>query len=536
MSGGLPPPPPPPPPPQVTTSDAGSICIPTLPPNDEEIKTRIDKLVSYVARNGIAFIDVVKNKEKDNPQFSFLFDGDHSMYFQWRLECEIRKYNEETIRQILQQHAGRIQSTPLGTIDLSKSDKAYFQELLKSNTGSKDCIRTLRQFIIARAHSAAAIGKEMKLYAKFLVSPTPENTLSNISSSIPQFTKILHIIYVINDVFFNRSSASFRGPYSEFISAITPNWNPAEIDVVKVLLPQVCQILKMAQKHSTDSSEKDKLMKLVELWTAKQFLSESQATQCRDSLRNTLTMESLPDPILFPPHIIHLPPSSAPPIPQQPHSNVASTQFFPTPPAGFSQATMSSPPPPFRPPPGPPFNVAPPIPPVPRTFCAPAIDLHTIPVGMMADIVRSIVSNGHPPHNPLSIDDISRPSVTPSIEPGRLEARVLDFYRKLEKVKNNEDDDRRSRKRSRGNSLGDELEPYNHSAKSSRNVTEDIKGLGWNDGEGLAPVRASEYSGHGGLGESERRFEGGNDFTSYRSNQSAGYHHRIAEKEASRKL
>ena len=149
---------------------------------------------------------------------------------------------------------------------------------------------------------------------------------------------------------------------------------------------------------------------------------------------------------------------------------------------------------------------------------------------------------------------------------------MLDFYRKVEtaqqtseekKSRGDEDSrqsqrsderDYRTRKRSRGNSFADEVDSYrasrNHQhphqnqqqllassslAASGGSIPDDnvghqmLRGLGWQDGEGLgqsrsgitAPVQAAEQQGRTGLG------GGGDarrDFSSYRSSKSAGYH------------
>ena len=57
-------------------------------PDDPEQKNIIDKLASFVARNGPEFENVTKEKQIDNPKFSFLFGGPHYSYYQQRLNIE----------------------------------------------------------------------------------------------------------------------------------------------------------------------------------------------------------------------------------------------------------------------------------------------------------------------------------------------------------------------------------------------------------------------------------------------------------------
>ncbi|KAJ5114693.1 hypothetical protein NUU61_000452 [Penicillium alfredii] len=55
-----------------------------LPPKD--IRAIVDKTAGYVARNGFVFEDRVREKEKNNPKFSFLNSADaYAPFYQWRL-------------------------------------------------------------------------------------------------------------------------------------------------------------------------------------------------------------------------------------------------------------------------------------------------------------------------------------------------------------------------------------------------------------------------------------------------------------------
>ncbi|KKK14333.1 pre-mRNA splicing factor [Aspergillus rambellii] len=55
-----------------------------LPPKD--IRAIVEKTAGYVARNGIVFEDRVREKERNNPKFSFLNSNDaYAPFYQWRL-------------------------------------------------------------------------------------------------------------------------------------------------------------------------------------------------------------------------------------------------------------------------------------------------------------------------------------------------------------------------------------------------------------------------------------------------------------------
>ncbi|PYH98751.1 Surp module [Aspergillus ellipticus CBS 707.79] len=55
-----------------------------LPPKD--IRAIVEKTAGYVARNGVVFEDRVREKERNNPKFSFLNANDaYASFYQWRL-------------------------------------------------------------------------------------------------------------------------------------------------------------------------------------------------------------------------------------------------------------------------------------------------------------------------------------------------------------------------------------------------------------------------------------------------------------------
>ena len=55
---------------------------------EPDVKNIIDKLANFVARNGAEFENMTKEKQKNNPKFSFLFGGQHYNYYQYKLSTE----------------------------------------------------------------------------------------------------------------------------------------------------------------------------------------------------------------------------------------------------------------------------------------------------------------------------------------------------------------------------------------------------------------------------------------------------------------
>ncbi|XP_050218204.1 uncharacterized protein LOC126668977 [Mercurialis annua] len=58
---------------------------PAPPPSDPELQKRIDKLVEYTAKNGPEFELMIRQKQQDNPAYSFLFGGEGHSYYHYKL-------------------------------------------------------------------------------------------------------------------------------------------------------------------------------------------------------------------------------------------------------------------------------------------------------------------------------------------------------------------------------------------------------------------------------------------------------------------
>ncbi|EEF34416.1 RNA binding protein, putative [Ricinus communis] len=58
---------------------------PPPPPSDPELQKRIDKLVEYATKNGPEFEVLIREKQQDNPAYSFLFGGEGHNYYRYKL-------------------------------------------------------------------------------------------------------------------------------------------------------------------------------------------------------------------------------------------------------------------------------------------------------------------------------------------------------------------------------------------------------------------------------------------------------------------
>ncbi|XP_058092397.1 uncharacterized protein LOC131238812 isoform X2 [Magnolia sinica] len=66
---------------------------PAAPPSDPELHKRIDKLVEYSAKNGPEFEAMIREKQQDNPDYSFLFGAEGHNYYRYKLWLSTRPSN-----------------------------------------------------------------------------------------------------------------------------------------------------------------------------------------------------------------------------------------------------------------------------------------------------------------------------------------------------------------------------------------------------------------------------------------------------------
>ncbi|PSS04950.1 Calcium homeostasis endoplasmic reticulum protein [Actinidia chinensis var. chinensis] len=63
---------------------------PSASPSDPELQKCIDKLVEYTAKNGPEFEAMIREKQQDNPVYSFLFGGEGHNYYRYKLWLSTR--------------------------------------------------------------------------------------------------------------------------------------------------------------------------------------------------------------------------------------------------------------------------------------------------------------------------------------------------------------------------------------------------------------------------------------------------------------
>ncbi|XP_064626296.1 calcium homeostasis endoplasmic reticulum protein-like isoform X2 [Lineus longissimus] len=295
------------------------------PPDDPDLKNIIDKLANFVARNGPEFEQMTKQKQKDNPRFSFLFGGEHFNYYQckvnteqaiflaqekqklahivqpppiippptipvssWQpnneipqlqqqiqqLQQQIQQQQEQTSAQIKQSEqnlAAQYQSfmsQQQVQIDeaILKAKEDQLQKLLKECDVPMEELDTIVQPIIESCTKDAISGGKNWIFSHNL-SPSHGTLFAHylmmrVTANDASFQTKLHLIYLINDVLHH---------------CIRKNADDLHNCIEDVVIPIFCSA------HEGIAPEKKvKLTKLLTLWEQNKYFGQSILEQLKD--------------------------------------------------------------------------------------------------------------------------------------------------------------------------------------------------------------------------------------------------------------
>ena len=545
------------------------------------------------------------------------------MFYQWILFCTIKGFNNDEVKNIETEHIERlkkdIQNNVTGTIELTIADKKELEMKLMSNSGSKDSIKFLRKWILERSHSIISIGEIIKSF------------VINISSSKSSFNLILFTIYAINDILHNCKGIIISGPYTKILfHHKVLSKHPVSIDVKSSLYPYLPVIFHRAYALADgNNSDCEKLKKMATQWVSKELIEANVGKVLETAMENHFNPQYIspiaePNFELISPYPLSLVPNQfivnthdgieVPTVDEQQQQVILIQQQIQDQIAKIQQqqqqlsrqnslenanklsqfeqmvnninksvlssSSSSMPPPPqmmMMPPPyyPPPFSQTPPpfiamgLPPMPLPIAPPpvvTIDLHRIPVGTMATIVKNCLKSGHPPYRP--IDTRKLPSANMSLgEVGRLETRVGDFYKKLKKILDPNDNQTSSSKESKSSfGFGDDnilskglttigkkhprpmidllpMVPQQPEAEiSEENVGHKLlRSYGWQQGDGLGvdnsgivePIREDKSKlgkDRTGLGVASD-VAADNSISAYRKHMSSAFYQRISDRD-----
>ena len=58
-------------------------------PADHKKAEVVQKLAQFAVKNGASFVELIKTKQQDNPEYQFLFGGENTDYYLWVLYCSL---------------------------------------------------------------------------------------------------------------------------------------------------------------------------------------------------------------------------------------------------------------------------------------------------------------------------------------------------------------------------------------------------------------------------------------------------------------
>ena len=277
--------------------------------------------------------------------------------------------------------------------------------MLRSNTGSKDSIINIRRWVLKRAHSIVAIGILFESYAKSVCAVSADSEVD--------FLRLLHLVYVINDILFNSKSASTSGPYTTVVPVAR------EVNITAAILPRVTIVMNTVYHCCRCDAEREKLLKIISLWENKKIMDSASCRQLkRDMTLPYCAKLEVTPPYLEHPFVTELPPKQLSFV-SSARLSAESQADFTLQPVGGAGVTTS-------------------IAPIERH-----VNLHAgqssfrtddMSVGYCAILSQAGLKAGLPAYSPIDIKFMD-PSLPASIvEPGRLDARLREYFRKVNDI------------------------------------------------------------------------------------------------------
>lgn len=368
------------------------------------------KIQAQIVAGHVARLGDAHEATFSTDQYSFLRDTSSELYryYRWLVFCYRNGIDMIRLPEIEAHYLNSyVRPAPLGYLDLSEGDKSELLVLLAQNNSSKESIRDLRKWCLDRSHSMAAVAFIVYSYL-VQVMQVPQDPAC--------FNRIKSTLYALNDVFFNAKSAVWRGPYT---SVLPPAEESVPINVTAPIFDYLPTIVFYSLGMAQYPDQRQSVVGLVNIWLSRDFL----APHMRETLQATLSASSPPPPPSCPTiypvqltardlQLFQQPKDPAPPA-YPDESYTAHAAALDATQAPTSSATTEAG--------GPDAHLSP----------TAVIDPLLIPVGALANLVKGYLRCGGEPFT--TIDPLHSPiSVIAHVEPGRLNARLLDFYRKME--------------------------------------------------------------------------------------------------------
>ncbi len=239
------------------------------PPGNKDVAAVIEQLAGFVHRLGSAFEEKVKDIQKANPRFEFLFGGTGQDYYEWRKYDLREKENLATSHLAPWQRASAASSSSssggggssASDVVLSATDQQRLSAMLDRLQPTQESIREAKDWIMARARLCNDIVGVFR--AKM--------------SEFAAFPPRLHLLYLVNDVLLHSSRAQqdYFGP---------------------ALQRYISDLCFDATRGDVRPEQKAQISDLVNIWIQKQFYARDFLEDIRARIDQSLQKKAKTDP------------------------------------------------------------------------------------------------------------------------------------------------------------------------------------------------------------------------------------------------
>ncbi|KAL7160629.1 hypothetical protein ABFS83_01G109100 [Erythranthe nasuta] len=388
---------------------------PTPHPSDPKLQKRIDKLVEYAVKNEHEFEAVVREREQDNPAYSFLFCGEGHNYYHHKLWIATRPYNPP-----FPLHP------PNNPINAPNASSPYYEQqqhshhpqplIGHSRPGFDQPYRP--PFTGVSRPLTADIEMELNGVLNSLTGTKESPFLSGLAEalrdrvfSLDDSERQLHIVYLANDILFDMRVS------------------PQEMDNEALAFKPVLASIRKLVTYS----------EILQFWSSKEVFDHKTMFRFEYAMMNGLPPTPFPGPHADQSSFLGDRPAASGmyqmanynslqwqqhdkhnPISKMPDQEYSDKQIPPLPPQQFHPASI--------------LSMHLPLPPVPSQTGEKLPPYPLFPPGLILGMVRKMQIGSGVPYSPMSPLDI--PTVIPpsNVSPSEVLERVSKFFKEIGEV------------------------------------------------------------------------------------------------------
>ncbi|KAJ3671359.1 hypothetical protein LUZ60_007438 [Juncus effusus] len=214
---------------------------PPPPPSDPELQKRIDKLAEYTLKNGPGFESMIREKQSNNPDYSFLFGGDGYSYYRYKLSNP--HFTPVQMPPVPYQQIPP--PVPYQQLYLPAEVAVECEVALTGLTGTKESIKAAKSWFMNRAVFAPVLAEKLR-----------ERVFA-----LEDSERQMHVIFLANDILFE---------------SLQRRTNPRDLDPeARSLLPVLGSMLgRVYANPSSQHENRSRLARIVQFWASKEVFDQ----------------------------------------------------------------------------------------------------------------------------------------------------------------------------------------------------------------------------------------------------------------------